>query len=202
MYLYYTMNTTAKITKKSRRKQSTMGGIYSKMLITRTVPVSITNVGGNLKNTLQQVIASMIEGRCVVDGYVKPNTTNVISYSSGTIKGDMVNFEVTFECEVSLPVEGMQISCVARNITKAGIRAEADEEPNPIVVFIARDHHNTMPYFSEVVEGDRIDIRVIGQRFELNDKYISVIAELLEPRDGRQNRQTKSNKPKITIKDS
>ena len=97
MYLYYTMNTTAKITKKSRRKQSTMGGIYSKMLITRTVPVSITNVGGNLKNTLQQVIASMIEGRCVVEGYVKPNTTNVISYSSGTIKGDMVNFEVTFD---------------------------------------------------------------------------------------------------------
>tara|TARA_B100000902_G_scaffold370900_1_gene396412 strand:- start:1226 stop:1765 length:540 start_codon:yes stop_codon:yes gene_type:complete len=179
-----------------------MVGIYSKMLISRSVPIPIANVGANVKKTLERVIASTIEGRCVVEGYVKPNTTKVISYSSGTINGDMVVFEVVFECEVSLPVEGMQISCVAKNITKAGIRAEADEEPNPIVVFIARDHHHTMPYFSEVVEEDRIDIRVIGQRFELNDKYISVIAELIEPRNARQNRQTKAIKPKITIKDS
>ena len=31
-------------------------------------------------------------------------------------------------------------------------------------------------------EGDIINVRIIGQRFELNDKYISVIATLIEPK--------------------
>jgi hypothetical protein len=45
---------------------------------------------------------------------------------------------------------------------------------------LARDHHNS-PYFSTVKINDRINVRVIGQRFELNDKYVSIIAELIEP---------------------
>jgi hypothetical protein len=87
---------------------------------------------------------------------------------------------VVFECDVCFPVEGMLISCLAKNITKAGIRAEsAFDTPSPIVVFIARDHHYNDESFSKVKEGDKIDVRVIGQRFELNDKYISIIGELI-----------------------
>jgi hypothetical protein len=80
---------------------------------------------------------------------------------------------------VCFPVEGTLISCIAKNITKAGIRAESsDEIPSPIVVFIARDHHYNSEQFNEIKEGDKFTARVIGQRFELNDKYISIIAEL------------------------
>ena len=87
---------------------------------------------------------------------------------------------MVIECEVCFPVEGMVVDCLARNITKAGIRAEsATDSPSPIVVFVARDHHYQSKQFSNVQEGDKIRIRVIGQRFELNDKYISIIAELV-----------------------
>jgi hypothetical protein len=74
----------------------------------------------------------------------------------------------------------MLISCVAKNITKAGIRAESStDSPSPIVVFIAKDHNYDNPAFSDVSEGDEFTARVIGQRFELNDKYISIIGELV-----------------------
>ena len=72
----------------------------------------------------------------------------------------------------------MLISCVAKNITKAGIRAEsAYDNPSPVVIFIARDHHYSVAQFANIQEGDKFTARVIGQRFELNDKYISVIAQ-------------------------
>ena len=75
----------------------------------------------------------------------------------------------------------MIFNCVAKNITKAGIRAESSvENPTPIVVFVAKDHHYNDEYFSDVKEGDVIQVRVIGQRFELNDKYISIIGELIK----------------------
>lgn len=156
-------------------------GIYSSILITRSIPVNIINVGNNIKQTLEKIIALQIEGKCVVDGFIKPNSTKILTYSSGLVNGPDIIFEVTFECLVCSPVEGMHIKCIAKNITKAGIRAETNETPSPLIIFIARDHHYNLPYLSTIKENDTINIRVIGQRFELNDKYISVIAELLEP---------------------
>ena len=175
---------TQSLKKKSNPKptfnKSSVQGLYNQILITQTVPVHINNIGDNIKETLEKAISSKIEGKCIVDGYIKPNTVDIITFSSGLIKGEYVIFEVVFQCLVCSPVEGMHIKCIAKNINKAGIRAEVNEKVSPVVIFIARDHNYTSPMFSQVKENDEIKVRVIGQRFELNDKYISIIAELLE----------------------
>lgn len=140
----------------------------------------MVSVGKNVKETIENSMKHLIEGKCIVEGFVKVNSTKIITYSSGVISGGNIVFEVVIECEVCFPVEGMMIECVARNITKAGIRAEsATDSPSPIVVFIARDHQYQSKQFANVQENDKIRIRVIGQRFELYDKYISIIAELV-----------------------
>jgi hypothetical protein len=41
-------------------------------------------------------------------------------------------------------------------------------------------------------------VRIIGQRFELNDKYISVIAEIIKPKIGVEHDE---KKPKLVIED-
>ena len=188
----------ATIQENSKFKKRRVTGIYSSMLITRKIVLSIVNVGNNIKQTLEQVIAKQVEGRCVVEGFVKPMSSKILTYSSGTLKGSDIEFEIVFECLVCCPVEGMHIACVAKNITKAGIRAETAEDPSPVVIFVARDHHLSSEYFTNVKEDDTINVRVIGQRYELNDKYISVIAELLEPREEKIKRK---RKPKLIMKD-
>jgi hypothetical protein len=156
-------------------------GIYNSAIITKQVVVSITNVGDNIKNTLEDKIKNDIEGLCIVEGFVKPNSTKIISYSSGKLNGSNVVFEVVFECLICCPVEGMHINCIAKSITEsAGIRAETLESPSPLVIYLARDHHYNMKYFSQVKENQQIVVKVIGQRYELHDKYISVIAQLME----------------------
>ena len=79
----------------------------------------------------------------------------------------------------------MIIECIVENVTKAGIKARVDEDISPLIIFIARDHHFGNDYFSKIdssaiTEVVKIKIRVIGQRYELNDSQISVIAELTE----------------------
>ena len=82
----------------------------------------------------------------------------------------------------------MRISCAVKNITNAGILARIDDtEYSPLNIFIARDHHYNIPYFSELKEGDIIMVRVMGQRFELNDKFIGVIAKLVKPKENKYN---------------
>ena len=144
------------------------------------MPISINNIGNTIKETLEKSIASQIEGKCIVEGYIKPYSVEVITFSSGLVMGSNVIFEVVIQCDVCSPVEGMHIKCIAKHINKAGIRAEINETPSPVVIFIARDHNYASPLFAEVKENDEIKVRVIGQRFELNDKYISIIAEIVE----------------------
>jgi len=156
--------------------------IYSEMMITKDIPVHISNIGNTIKETLQSAIASKIEGKCIVEGYVKPKSVEIITFSSGLVKGDFVIFCVVFQCNICSPVEGMEIKCIAKHINKGGIRAELDlnETSSPVIIFIARDHNYNVDGFSDVKIDDIIKVRVIGQRFELNDNYISIISQLLQ----------------------
>ena len=192
------MEAVSKQTQQKKRKETRFQSVYSRCLLTRKIVLPITTIGKNLKENIEENIKANFEGKCVVEGYIKPNSSKIISYSSGIIqKGNNVLFDVVFECDVCFPIEGMLITCVAKNITKAGIRAESDTEvPSPIVVFVAKDHHYSVPYFAEVKEGDKINVRLIGQRFELNDKYISIIGELVKEKDYKP-----AAKPRLIIED-
>ena len=174
--------------------------VYSDALLTQVIEIPMNVVGSGIKAKLEKKLRATIEGKCIPEGFIKPGSIKVLTYSSGKIyDGNKIHFETTFETKVCLPVEGMLIECLAKNITKAGIRAEiesTEEETSPIIIFVARDHHYNSDYFSSIKENDKIKIRVIGQRFELNDKYVSVIAELIEP---KKRRTMNKKKPRLVL---
>jgi len=188
------MDTVVKPSKiKSRTREA--GTVYSTCQITKNIMLPITAIGKNLQQTIERTIASMVEGKCMVEGYVKEQSVRVITYSSGLIKGQYVLFDIVFECEVCFPVAGMKLNCVAKNITKAGIRAESSEEtPSPFILFIARDHFYASDYFNSIEENEKFVARVIAQRFELNDKYVSIFGELVPQKDIK-----KETKPKLIL---
>jgi len=183
---------------KNKKRDFKVKDIYSRCLITRNISLPITAVNKNIRETIENQISFQFEGKCINEGYVKPGSSKIITYSSGVIeRGTNILFEVVFECFVCFPVEGTLISCIAKNITKAGIRAEsAEESPSPIVVFVARDHNYNNNYFSSIQEEDKFTARIIGQRFELNDKYISIIAEVVKPKT-----EFEQKKPKLMIEE-
>jgi hypothetical protein len=180
---------------KSKYRPKEIRSVYGPCQITKIIVLPITAIGKNLLQTLENTISKMVGGKCIVEGYVKPDSVRVITYSSGLIKGDDVKFNVVFNCEVCFPVAGMNFNCVAKNITKAGIRAESvDDHPSPFILFIARDHYYASDYFNSIEENDKIVATVIAQRFELNDSYVSIIAQLVPPKD-----DIKKFKPTLVI---
>ena len=174
-----------------KRKQKKISDNY--------IYLSIMEIDKNLKETITKKLKKEYEGKCIVEGYIQKDSCQIISYSSGLIKGVNIIYEVVFRCKTCFPVEGMNINCIAVNITKsAGIRAEiADVSPSPAIIFITRDHHYNDDYFSQIKEGDRFSATVIGQRFELNDKFISIIAKLIEP----DSQKIFDTKPKFVLEE-
>ena len=167
--------------------------LYSKNILVRKVILPFSTVGKNIDFNIKQKLLC-IEGKCAAEGYIKPNSCKIVNYSSGILREDKIIFDVVINCQICLPTEGTVIYCSVKNITKAGIKAEIDESPSPLIIFISRDHHYNTDYFSQLKEDDKILVKIIGQRFELNDNYISIIAELMDPKA-----KFKLKKKKISI---
>jgi DNA-directed RNA polymerase subunit E'/Rpb7 len=157
-------------------------GLYAHNLLSRRIFLDINELGKNVFQLIQTKLKSEYEGKCSIEGFIKRNSIRLISTSAGHIVENDICYNITFECLVCCPVEGMNINnCIIQNITKAGIRATTNEtNENPLTIFIARDHHYDKKYFSSLSINDNINIKVIGQRFELNDNTISIIANLVD----------------------
>lgn len=156
-------------------------GFYSSAILTKKVKIEYKIIGKNIKETLEKVLSDNIEGKCISEGFVRPRSIKIITYSSGVLSGNYIYFDIIYECLLCNTVENMYINCIVKNITTAGIRAVTSEDISPVIITLLRDHHYNIPYFTTLKEGDNINVRVIGQRFELNDKFISVIGELVKP---------------------
>ncbi len=173
---------SSRIASSSQSRRNAVAGkmsLYIKNIISKKLSLPIKYVGTNIAEILEQILSNNFEGKCCIEGYVKRGSVKIITFSSGTVLGNCIIFTVVFEYLVCNPPQGMRISCAVKNITNAGILAHTDEgEYSPLNIFIARDHHYNVSYFSELKDGDIIMVRVIGQRFELNDPFVSIIGEL------------------------
>ena len=176
----------------SAKQKKMLKGIYMQNILTKKVIVPFNVLGNNIKDILSQKISELFEGICIKEGFVKKKSCNIIQYSVGTLRNKNVEFHVIFECLICRPSEGMKVKVVVKNITKAGIRAEYKDKNSPVIVFISRDHVYNNAYFSSINIDDTIYVKVIGVRYEINDEFISVIANLIDKKIKKR--------PKINLK--
>lgn len=176
------MSTSVELSKEEK-KHNIMNSkyLYYKIISQKKVYVDFQEASSNIEVVLLQKIKNLLEGKCNPDGYVKPDTVEILSYSNGECFKNMLVFTISFSCFVCKPIEGMKLHVKAVNITKAGIRAKLyDDQYSPLDIFIARDHNINHPQYQSIQENTDFMIEVIGSRFELNDKIISVIAVIAD----------------------
>jgi hypothetical protein len=155
----------------------------------------------NILALLHTTLVNCIEGHCIADGFIKPGSVRIVDFKCGKIVGKNVQFNLDIECLVCNPLEQTVISCIAKNITQAGIRALSSDEYSPIVVYITRDYNLNNPntYYNSIKEGDFIKVRIIGKRFEINDRNIQIIGDIVVPKKEIINNSKKTKQPSITI---
>lgn len=178
-----------------RKQETKIYGVYNQSILSKKIHLSITEVGKNIKKILEEKASDMFQGKCIAEGFIKPDSISILSHSAGVVDGELIEIQVIFVCMICCPVEGTLVECTTKTITKAGIHATCTDKDGtvPLTVFIARDHHNTNSYFNNMKEDTQITARIIGVRYELNDPFICAIASL--------NNKTyeKEQRPKLKI---
>jgi hypothetical protein len=152
---------------------------YHDSLLSRSISIPIVEMGGNIEEVLSNEIASL-EGKCLEEGYLKKGSTQLERYSCGVLKGANIIIQVIFKCQIANPTKGESFICIVENNTRAGIKGRLDAVENPFIVFLARDHHHQIAEFGDIQENEKIKVVILGQRFEINDPKISIIAVLDE----------------------
>jgi len=193
------MSTTQRNYKPRSDQVDSIYSVYARSIISAKIHLKMSEIGDSTKLNLERKIVQRTSGKCIPEGFVRPNSVKLVTYSSGVIKMNMVEFQVVFECLICNPAEGHKVDCVTKSITKAGIHAEVTIDGIvPMKIFIARDHNYSNQTFGQIKENDTIKVQIIGKRFELNDPYIVAIASLVENKKTRTIKPT-TVKPKITV---
>lgn len=179
-------NTITKTNLKTKTTTRNEYDIYHSSILTQKVSLLITEIDEKIEQKLQEKLQSTIEGKCIKEGFIKPNTIKILNCSSGNVNSEHIEFYATFECQITHPTQGMIIEdCEIQNITNAGIHAHKKDNDNviPLTIFVAYDHNKKDYKYKKIIEEKTtfINIKVIGVRFELNDSYICVIGEIFLP---------------------
>ena len=151
-------------------------------------------ISNNITEILSTKLKNELEGKCINDGYIKPNSIKIISKSMGRalvpfFNGD-ISYTVKYIAEVCNPVQDNIIKATVSNINKMGILAHGGEnlENSPLNILLAVQHHQENENFSKLQEKDIIYIKVLGKRFEYGDSQISIIGLLVDTPDNANNK--------------
>ena len=160
--------------------------LFNKQRIKRrlTIPFYKITRGVNVTELLATELAKQLEGHCSIEGYICPYSVSIYAHSCGTLAAANIVFDIVADCLICFPDENTVIKCVAKTITKAGIRADATQlipgRISPIEVFLSRDMNNNNELFPRIEENDILTVEIIGRRFVLHDTHVTIIAMLID----------------------
>lgn len=140
------------------------------------------------------------EGICSRHGFIKPGSLKIIERSLGQLVKAHFNGHIRFElvvvAECCNPVEGMVVPATVKNKNQMGILAESlvsiENTLVPVLDIIIPKRtagiSSQIPLDALEV-GDIIQVEVLGKRFQLNDKRISIIGRGVESAEAVEQRR-------------
>tara|TARA_B110000438_G_C15280223_1_gene422324 strand:+ start:72 stop:554 length:483 start_codon:yes stop_codon:yes gene_type:complete len=158
--------------------------MFREMILQTEVNVELKKCS-DLSNFIKDKLVKL-EGQCISNGFIKKGSIEIISRSLGetTIYNNTssIYYHVTFKALICNPQINEEIECKMEKKNKMGILASAysKNEKLPFRVIIARQHHESELWKDKIDSMNTVttfNASVIGSRFNIQDKMISVIAK-------------------------
>jgi hypothetical protein len=161
--------------------------MFSRSIITQPVALHTSDFAyGSEKELIVYKLEKANYGMCIHEGFVRPDSIRLISYSAGECNGAFIQYTTEFECDICTLYEGMVLSkCVVTEVyASAGIVAEVylpniDPPVSFIRVYVHRDTHlDQTEQLERISEKDMIDVVVTGVRFQKGSRQMEATCQL------------------------
>jgi len=146
-------------------------------------PSEINNVSkpDDVKDMLVTKLKERHESKCNANGYVKPDSIDLVARSAGAAEngrytGNFV-YDCKMKCDVLYPKGGMVMPVLVIKVTKMGVYAVFEEA---IRILVPRDIHIGNTAFDSIKEGDMIKVRLERSEIKTNAPFIMAVGKLVE----------------------
>ena len=153
---------------------------YTTTVFTCSFIVDITRINANhtIDQMLLQQFNKKFNGKCIEEGYIKPNSGRLLSRTIGKIDPEYFNSFCKYHCKFSIdictPYQHQELIVTVNSVNKMGIKSIA----TPYYIIIAKQHHDDKALFDDIQEGDTIRISIEAFRIKYLTPQIEVIALL------------------------
>ena len=157
---------------------TTNEALYNKNLLSKKLSISCDELSEDIEELLKSKLIESVGNRCLKEGYVNKDTIKVVNRTIGKINPNHFNGEVyyniQYEADVCYPKKDMVVSCKIKNINQLGIMAEED----CLTIVVAKQYMDKTVDIGKFTIGQKINVSILGSRFDLNDKFITIIGTL------------------------
>lgn len=175
-----------------------MDDIYFNCVLNRKIIIEPKYLNKNIDQCIESYLKKKIEGFCIHEGFVKPDTIKILKKSTGMLIGSRftgdITYDIAYTAQICNPVIGNIIDCNIKFINKLGILCTA----GPINIIISRQFHTNDDELNHFKTGDLIKVEVIAKKFSLNDREIKIIAKLWNNNDKSDNKNNNIKKELIS----
>jgi DNA-directed RNA polymerase subunit E'/Rpb7 len=176
-----------------------MDNIFFNSVLTKKIVVEAKYLNENIDEYINNYLKKKVEGKCIDEGYVEPDSVKILKKSVGMLLGSRFTGDVTYEifytANVCNPVIGNVIDCKVKFINKLGILGHN----GAITIIVGKQFQINNDSLSKIKENDIIKVEVIAKKFYLNDSQIKIIAKLWN--EDNKNDLNKTTKKDITASD-
>ena len=134
----------------------------------------------DINNVILMKLKNKVEGKCIDEGYVVPDTIEIIKKTVGYFSRNMFSgitkIMVYYTAEIINPQNGDLIKCNIQFINKIGIQATN----GPLLILISKEFQTDKSIFNDKKLGDEIEVMVLGKKFSINDECIEIAAKFDE----------------------
>jgi DNA-directed RNA polymerase subunit E'/Rpb7 len=157
-----------------------------------SVQLKPNELGPNIEEIIYTKLKNNLENMCSKHGFIRKGSIKIIKRSAGLIKVAHFNGNIAYDlycvAEICNPAQGSIIKCRVKAKNSLGLLANGFYDNMPILEII-------VPKISAGIQseinidtvniGDEISIEVVGKKFQLYDKHISIIGKAMKEK-GKQ----------------
>ena len=147
------------------------------------LPSELNNIRSedDIRDILLMKLKDKHEGKCNANGYVRPNSIELIARSmgqaeNGRFTGNLI-YDCKIKCEILFPVAGTIIEGVVLKVVKMGAYVVHEEA---IRILLPRDLHIGDAKFDAIEQGKTVKVRIERSRFQANDLFIMAVGKLAD----------------------
>ena len=161
--------------------------IEKEQLISDTVLIQCSKLKKNINGYIYHYIKDKYEGKCYENGYIIPDSLNIISRSAGKITiidgESLIKYEITYQVKSIIPSIGDIYDCKIENITKMGIVGYLDYnsctmENSPILFIIPNQYFGNKEFDAKDLHRT-IQVKILDIRIKFMQTQIQIVAELV-----------------------